>query len=51
MDPADGDIGTIVARTCSNLIIFPRGVFKEKSFSDFCTAVKGILDLGLFNIV
>ena len=35
MDPADGDIGTIVARTCSNLIIFPRGVFKDKSFSDF----------------
>ena len=44
----EDDIGTIVARTCSNLIIFPR-IFKDdiNALSDFCRIMNNVIELDL----
>ena len=51
LDFMRSDYGTIIARTCSCLIIFPRGVFCEadgdSAFHKFCMAMNGIIDFNL----
>ena len=42
------DFGTVVARTCSNLIIFPQNIFKQEdpeAFAKFNLTMNGIIDL------
>ena len=39
-------MGSILARTCSKLIIFPRGLFKEEdeAFKKFADVMNSIID-------
>ena len=52
IDFMDSDEGTIVARTCTKLIIFPRNIFVENDADSyekfkFCMAMNAIIDFDL----